>query len=179
LFDEAIATLRRFSLVRRNRDNHTINIHRLVQSVMQGKMEEETQHLWATHAIQAVSAAFPSEVTIDRWPQCQRLLSHVQVCSLLTDAYQFALTEAATLFNQAGYYLRERAFYTEAEQFYLRALTLREQLLGKIHPDTAQVLYNLARLYYDLGQYSLCEKFHLQALKIREQTLPPSHLHLR
>jgi tetratricopeptide (TPR) repeat protein len=178
LFDEAIATLRRFSLIRRNRDNHTLAIHRLVQSVMQGKMEEGTHRLWATLVILAVSAVFPSEVTVDCWPQCQRLLSHVQMCASFTDAYQISLPESATLFNQAGYYLREQAFYAEAEQFYLRALTLREQLLGKIHPDTAQVLYNLARLYYDLGQYHLCEKFHLQALEIREQALPPDQLAL-
>ena len=45
--------------------------------------------------------------------------------------------EAALLLNQAGYYLRQRARYQEAEPLWRRALAIRESALGTDHPDTA------------------------------------------
>jgi tetratricopeptide (TPR) repeat protein len=177
-FHQVFETLRKFSLLRRNPDSKLLTIHRLVQASIQDAMDQATQRIWAERTIQALEKTFPSEITVSLWPQCQRLLSHVRACMMLTNVYQITSLEAATVFNQAGYFLRERALYKEAEQFYQRALTVREQILGSQHPETAQVLYNLARLYYDLGQYSTCEKFHLQALEIRKQTLPTNHIAL-
>jgi tetratricopeptide (TPR) repeat protein len=177
-FHQAVETLRKFSLLRRNPETKVLTLHRLVQASIQDSMDQATLHIWIERAIGALEKTFPSEITVPLWPQCQRLLPHIQMCLHLSDVYQVTSLEAATIFNQAGYFLRERALYHEAEQLYQRALSIREQVLGHEHPEAAQVLYNLARLYYDLGQYDLCEKFHLQALKIRERTLPANHLSL-
>ena len=175
---QAIEVLRKFSLVRRNPETKLLSIHRLVQISIQESMDQETQYFWAKQIIQAVSTAFPEDVTVACWPECQRLLPHVQICAMLVDTYHLLLPEGAKLLNQAGYYLRERALYREAEAFYKKALATRERVLGASHLDTAQVLYNLARLYYDLGQYDLCERLHLQSLEIREQAVPVDHLAL-
>jgi tetratricopeptide (TPR) repeat protein len=174
----AIEVLRKFSLIQRNSETKILTIHRLLQASVQGAMDQEAQCSWAKLSIQAVSAAFPDEVTVAHWPLCQRLLPHVQASVMLTETYHLHLPEAAHLFNQAGYYLRERALYQEAESLYKKAFSIRERILGPAHPDTAQVLYNLARLYYDLGQYDLCERLHLQSLEIREQAIPADHLAL-
>jgi tetratricopeptide (TPR) repeat protein/transcriptional regulator with XRE-family HTH domain len=173
---QAIEVLRKFSLIHRNPDTKILTIHRLVQANIQDAMDQEAPRLWTERAILAVNGTFPAEVTVTLWPQCQRLLPHVQMIAILTDLYKLDLLEAATLFNQAGYYLRERALYTEAESLYQRALAIREQVCGSWHPDTAQVIYNLARLHFDLGQYAVCEGLYQQALAIRERTLPPNDL---
>jgi tetratricopeptide (TPR) repeat protein len=173
---QAIEVLRKFSLIHRNPDTKILTIHRLVQANIQDAMDQEAPRLWTERAILAVNGTFPAEVTVTLWPQCQRLLPHVQMIVILTDLYKLDLLEAATLFNQAGYYLRERALYTEAESLYQRALAIREQVCGSWHPDTAQVIYNLARLHFDLGQYAVCEVLYQQALAIRGRTLPQNDL---
>src|SRR5258708_6461638 len=129
-------------------------------------MDSDRLRLWAERAVRTVYRAFPKDVNISTWHQCQRCLPNAEMCVALSDIYNLVLLEAATIFNQAAYYLRERAIYLEAESLYQRALVIREQILGSRHPNTAQVLYNLARLYFELGQYVECEEFYLRALAI-------------
>jgi tetratricopeptide (TPR) repeat protein len=174
--NEAIEVLLRFSLVRRNPFMKTLTIHRLVQAVIQDTMNKETQRIWAERAIRTVHRAFPNHVGAATRQGCQRCLPHVQVCATLMDQYGLCFAEEAHLFNQAGYFLKEQALCTEAEPLYLRALAIREQVLGPEHLDTAQSLYNLARLYYDEGRYAEGEQLYRRALAIREQVLGPEHL---
>ena len=48
-------------------------------------------------------------------------------CAEAIARYQMVFPEAARLLNQAGYYLRERARYQEAEPLYRRALAIYER----------------------------------------------------
>ena len=112
----------------------------------------------------------------DRLAQ-EMLLPHVQVCLVLLDQYALAMREAAQPLNNAGYYLHEQGRYTECEPLYQRALAIREQQLGPLHPDTAQSLNNLAGLYADQGKYEQAEPLYQRALAIWEQVLGPEHPH--
>src|SRR6266516_4683472 len=174
--NEAIEVLLRFSLVRRNPRMRMLTIHRLVQAVILCTMNKETQRTWAERAIITVHHTFPNQVGAATRQWCQRCLPHVQVCATLMDQYGLSFAEEAHLFNQAGYFLKEQAFCTEAEPLYQRALAIREQVLGPEHLDTAQSLYNLARLYYDEGRYAEGERLYRRALKIREKELGAEHL---
>ena len=49
-----------------------------------------------------------------------------------------------------------------------RPLSIREQALGKTHPDYASSLNNLALLYQSMGQYEKVLPYYQQALSIRE-----------
>ena len=64
----------------------------------------------------------------------------------LIDQWHMSFPEAARLLNQAGYYLREHAQYTEAEPLLQRALAICEKRLGAKHPDTRAVQENYADL---------------------------------
>jgi tetratricopeptide (TPR) repeat protein len=174
LLDEMIGTLLCYSLVERNSDEHTLSIHRLVQAVLKTNMSEEIQRLWAECSVRAVNRAF-SEVKVATWSQCQRFLPHAQYCAALIKQWNMVSEVAAQLLNQLGYYIRLRARYLEAEPFCQQALTIREQILGPKHPDTAQSLSNLASLYYRLGKYNEAESLCRRALTIREQILGLEH----
>ena len=63
----------------------------------------------------------------------------------------------------------------EAKLLHERALSIREQVLGPQHPDTAQSLRDLANLYRYQGQYDEAKPLHEHALSIREQVLGPQH----
>lgn len=56
---EAIGSLLRFSLVRRNIEARTLTIHRLVQITIQQTMTEAIRQQWSIRAAQAVCQAFP------------------------------------------------------------------------------------------------------------------------
>jgi CHAT domain-containing protein/Tfp pilus assembly protein PilF len=61
--------------------------------------------------------------------------------------------------------------YARAEPFYLRSLTLREQVFGDEHPRVAFSLDGLGTLYWLKGDYKLAESQHQRALRIREKAL--------
>jgi tetratricopeptide (TPR) repeat protein len=176
LLDEAIALLRRFSLLRRNPQDHTLSVHRLVQAVLRASLSEHTQQAWAERTVRAVNQAFPT-VSVETWSQCQHYLPHAQTCADLITQYDLAFPEAAHLLNQAAGYLYDRGLYTEAEPLYQRALAIREQVLGANHPDTATSLNNLAELYRAQGKYEQAEPLYQRALAILEQVLGANHPH--
>ena len=83
-------------------------------------MDSDTRRMWAERAVRALSEVSPY-VEYSDWPLCDRLIPHAQSLASLIDEYGCDFPEAARLMNQAGYYLRERAQYVEAEPLYKRA----------------------------------------------------------
>jgi tetratricopeptide (TPR) repeat protein/nucleoside phosphorylase len=175
-FQQMIAELLKFSLVKRLVEDHSLSIHRLVQAVQRDQMESEMQYQWAQRMIRAVDAVFPGNPQdLASWPQCLRFLDQVQACSALTENYLLSIIEAADLLNRAGLYVVNHALYSIAEQLYQRALTLREQLLGADHLNTATSLNNLAGLYYEQGRYAQAEPLYVRALSIYKQHVGTEH----
>ncbi len=175
-FNEAIASLRAYSLLRRLPEIGTLSMHRLVQAVLKDAMNTDQQREWAERAVRSVNQLFPS-VEFANWAQCDRYLLHAEVCKALIDTWNFTFPDASRLLNQAGYYLRERSRYAEAEPLFKRALAIREQQLGLDHPYTATSLNDLATLYYIQGKYAEAEPLFRRALAIYEQQLGLDHPH--
>jgi tetratricopeptide (TPR) repeat protein len=173
----AIGETLKYSLLRRNPEAKTLDIHRLVQAVLKDGMDEPVHRQWAEHTMRAVDRAFP-DVEFSTWPLCERLLPHAQFCAELIEKWGLEFTEATRLLNDCGVYLHHRARYAEAEPLYQRALAIREKTLGPEHPDVAQSLNNLAGLYYAQGQYAKAEPLHQRALAILEKALGLEHPYL-
>jgi nucleoside phosphorylase/tetratricopeptide (TPR) repeat protein len=176
LFQQLMATLLKFSLVKRLVEEQALSIHRLVQAVQRDQMEPETQRQWAEKVIRAVNEIFPKNPRdIAVWPQCLQYLDQVQISYAIVKHYLFSLLEAASMFNRAGWYLKKHALYTIAEPLYVRALEIYKQQLGADHRHTAASLNNLAALYQDQGKYAEAEPLYVQALEIYEQQLGLMH----
>ena len=47
--------------------------------------------------------------------------------------------------------------------------------LGKEHPHTATIYFNIAKLYTTLEQFEEARKFYCKALSIRESAFGPDH----
>jgi tetratricopeptide (TPR) repeat protein len=173
-FDEAIAALRRYSLIKRDGQEKMLVIHRLVQAVLIDSMSTETIRQWKERIIQALNKAFP-HVTFEEWTSCRRLLPHVLICTTWKE--QEAILPLATvhLLRKAGTYLRERGQYAEAETLYLHSLSICEQYLGTELLDTAMILHSLAVLYWHQGRYMQEEPLLQRALSIRKQQLGSKH----
>jgi tetratricopeptide (TPR) repeat protein len=169
-FDEVIAILGAYSLIRRESRHQTLSIHRLVQAVLRDAMDAQTSQQWANRAVQAVNQVFP-DGEFDTWPRCEQLLPHALVCVPLIEQEHIASQEAARLLNQTGMYLMQRGRYAEAEPVLHRTRVMCEQVLGPDHPLTASSLGNLAALYQEQGKYDQAEACAQQALTLLEQVL--------
>jgi tetratricopeptide (TPR) repeat protein len=173
-FAKVLREAGRFSLVDRDAESKTLEIHRLAQVVIQAGMSEAEQREWAARAMRAVEKAFPN-AEYKNWGRCQRVLPHAQACASLVEKWDFAFPEAARLLNKAGVYLYERALFEEAEPLYQRALAIWEKALGPEHSDVARSLNNLAVLYRNQGKYAAGEPLYQRALAIWEKALGPEH----
>ena len=173
-FDEALAILNSYSLIRRDIENRTLTIHLLTQAVVQATMDENEQRQWAERVIRAVNHTFP-EGDYTTWTRCQRYLPHALASEVLIRQWNIQIPEAAFLLNQTGLYLQMHVQYSEAEPLLQQALSMREQVLGPEHPDTATSLQDLGVLYVNQGKYAEAEPVLKHSLGIRERMLGPEH----
>jgi CHAT domain-containing protein/tetratricopeptide (TPR) repeat protein len=101
-------------------------------------------------------------------------ISSGQTPATLNTQQKTELQQAKSLNNEAMK-LFEQGQYGAAEPLYLRALAIREKVLGKDHPNTALSLNNLAAVYESQGKYEAAEPLFLRALAINEQVLGKDH----
>jgi tetratricopeptide (TPR) repeat protein len=174
LFDEAVGTLLRYSLVRRDRQDHTLAIHRLVQAVLKASLDETVQQLWAERAVKALNQTFPA-VEYATWPQCKRLITQAQACADLLRAYHLSFPAAADLLNRAGWYLREHAQYRQAEPLLQQSISIYEGSSEAEATALASPLSNLGLLYRSQGKYDEALPLFQRVLAIDEQELGPMH----
>ena len=174
LLGQAIEALRAYSLVGRDPGLQTLSVHRLVQAVVRDALDAADRQRWAERAIRAIHAALPP-VEHANWSEWERLLAHAQACAAWMEPQEIHLQEAAEVLQQTGWYLTERARYSEAEPLLERAYQMSEQQQGAEHLDTARDASTLAYLYHEQGKYEQAEPLYVRALAIREQQLGPEH----
>jgi tetratricopeptide (TPR) repeat protein len=173
-WNEAIATLLDFSLIRRTREQHSLSLHRLVQEVLRMEMDEPTRKTWAERCVRAMNEAFP-HVDFTTWSQCERYLVHALQGAALIREYALQGQEATRLLHQTALYLHARAQYAQAEALYQDALRIEQKALPPEHPETASTMHELASLYQAQGRYSEAEPLFQRALAIFEKTLGSDH----
>ena len=166
----------RFSLLKRTPKTRTLDIHRLVQQVVRGRMDNVTRHLWAEQVVYAMNVVFPPDVEDTTWLQCDRLLPHLLSCVGLIDTWTPESEKAVRLLNQAGDYLHGRSRYADAALIYKHILTIRDKVLGPEHPDTVHSLINLVSFYANQGQQADARSLYQRAFDIRNSVLVgPDH----
>jgi tetratricopeptide (TPR) repeat protein len=174
LLGQAIEALRAYSLIGRDPSLQTLSVHRLVQAVVRDALDAAGRQTWVERAIRAVHIALPP-VEHANWPQWERLVSHAQACAAWMEPQEIHLQEAAEVLQQTGWYLTERARYSEAEPLLERAYQMSEQEQGAAHLDTARYASTLASLYRAQSKYEQAEPLFVRALAIYEQQLGPLH----
>jgi len=61
--------------------------------------------------------------------------------------------------------------WKEAEQVYMKALNCYYEVYGKVHPSTAQVLYNAGSFYREKGDLNEALDYFQQSLDIFKEVL--------
>jgi len=63
----------------------------------------------------------------------------------------------------------------KAEEYFLKALALKEKSLGPNHPDVARILNRLGSVYTERVQLNIAEQYLTRAYQIRKEKLGPFH----
>ena len=79
------------------------------------------------------------------------------------------------LLDDYSSFLYDYGKYKEAEQVYLRLVSLREKMLGKEHPKTATSYNNIGTTYHYLGNHPKALEYFFKDLAISEKVLGKEH----
>jgi tetratricopeptide (TPR) repeat protein len=176
-FDDALAPLLSFSLVKNETGEQALTMHRLVQLSMRKWLEAESElGKWVKESIQALSAAFPSG-NYGTWEQCEVLLPHLKEIVSHTTEDEEGLEKQADCAINAGWYLHQMGEYASAEEFLRLSLDVREKMLGQEHPDTLTSVSQLGSVLESQGKYDAAEVLHRRALEGYEKVLGREHPH--
>jgi len=175
LFDQAVAALRRYSLVEKAGD--ALSVHRLVQVMTCDRMTEDARKRWTEAAVQLLNAAFPSDISTNpkNWPLCARLLAHALAITESAEKLRVAPEATDVLLNQLGTYLRVRAQFADARSAFERAIRVAESFYGPDHPEVAMNICNLGSVLQDQGDLAGARAAIESALRIGEQAYGPEH----
>ncbi|MGE0503592.1 MAG: tetratricopeptide repeat protein [Rhizobiaceae bacterium] len=181
--DEAVAALRAFALVDRERipderdpeiETDCIRLHRLVRQIAAGRLGE-AQRAGALRSLsEAVAEAYPAQALVDpeAWPTARRLdhiaaeLVETVLPSLPPSDHVWRLYSAL-----AGYRKAALGRYPEAKTLYEKALAAVTALNGPEHVDTSGVLHNIGYLLEFMNDDSGARDHYAKALTIRERLL--------
>jgi tetratricopeptide (TPR) repeat protein/transcriptional regulator with XRE-family HTH domain len=166
--------LTRYSLVCTDATSRSYGVHRLVQEIVRGSIDEADRPAGLESISAAVDAAFPA-VQYATWAECDRLVPHVASIARWIDTYDVHSQPAGRLLGRTGWYLRERGRYAEAEILLQQALTILEHVLGHDHAEVADNLNRLGCTRWDQARYPEAETLHVRALAIRERALGSDH----
>ncbi len=170
LLDEILVLLRKFSLLHRHADSGTLSVHRLVQLVLQDRMNEKTQRMWAERTLRAVNRALPDVDEFAPWFLVEQYMPHVQRCIAHIEKWRVVSMQAARLLEQAGSYLQLQAQFAPSFALFEQAAQMRASLADADPEVTAAALKHLFWHYYYQGQYAEAEQLIRRALSLLRQT---------
>ena len=174
-FNKGIAALQRYSLIKRNAQEKTLSLHRLVQVVLIDSMLPDLQVQWKGRVLRALNAALP-DVTLANWNEYERLLQHALFCATWQENELLPgdILLVIRVCMYISFYLRDQGRFSEAETLMARALSFHENY-GAEHPKTASVHGFLGDIYTHQGRYEEAEPHLIKALTIHESKLGAEH----
>ena len=90
----------------------------------------------------------------------------------------FEKIDLADLYYRLGCLYSDKADYVKSEEFFMKALEIRKEILQPNHPNIATVYINLGNLYKLKMDYVKSEEFYLKCLKVREEIVESDHPYL-
>jgi tetratricopeptide (TPR) repeat protein len=139
--DDAVATLRRFSLIEVAKDN--FSVHRLVQAVIRERLTHYANNL-AAGAVGLINTIFPMESDdVRNWSVCSSLLPHAMAAIRYAETLGSTYNPVVELLNKIATYFIGRADYKDAKRVLEKALDLTKRLHGEESAAVADILSNL------------------------------------
>ncbi|OCK72920.1 HET-domain-containing protein, partial [Lepidopterella palustris CBS 459.81] len=168
-FEEDVAVLRAFSLVRTTQRGYEFEMHGLVQLATRVWLRStDTERKWYRVFIQAMAQEFP-DGEYANWPKCQTLFPHVLSVAEQEDSNKGKTYEWALLLNNAGWYAWRQGLLAQAEDMVSKALEIRKEVLDADNLSTLLSSSLLGTTLVDSGKYEAAESMHRQTLAMYEK----------
>jgi len=165
--DEAVAGLRRFSLISAPRGG-LVSVHRLVQAITLDQLPAEEAQAWRRAAAAVIEAALPSDPQDPGcWPVFAVLLPHAQAA---LDPESYGMDKLAGYLGASGRYAAALAVQRQV----LRAW---EETRGAEHTDTLTARANLASWTGRAGDAAGARDEYAALLPVRERVSGAEHPH--
>jgi len=174
-FDDAVATLRTYSLLQRDAETKTLTMHRLVQTVLRETMDEKMQHHLAEQAVRVVNHILPDIDGDVLASQHFSFFSHAQQCAVQIERYRLLSPEAGQLLTTLAEYEQVCAQYVQAKKHLAQAQEIYEQMNETTHPEMHRVLSVLAKVWYKQGKYVEAEQLCHRSLALSEHIFGEDH----
>ena len=159
---KALLELEKFSLIKWNRQQKTIQIHRLVQMVVNDEMPDAERKSIATTIINLCSQVFPNEVTNETRPLCRTYQS--QVVDPLLRINSIRTEVAVEIKMRVWNFLFDDGKYNDSEKLLSQATEICVDIFGKDHSFTLARINDLATTYFHQGHL-------MEAAKLLEELI--------
>lgn len=175
-FEDAVAPLLCFSLIRQQAEGGSFEMHRLVQLSTRKWLESNrTLQKWISEALRTMATVFPSG-DYDTWSFCQMLISHSKEVLRFEAVDEDDILNRAVIGSKTGWYLACRNDINTGERMVRDALQAREKLLGPEHSVTLESISLLASVLEKQGKYHEAEILGRRALENNEKHLGSEHI---
>ena len=170
---KALIELEKFSLLKWDRQNKTLLIHRLVQRVVQDEISDTDLETFSITIINLCNHSFPQE-----WGNENRALCRVYLGQIMTPLFRLEglqIENSASIRFRLGLFLRGDGKIHDSERFALQAVEIYAEVLGEDHPDTLVSMNNVAETYWHQGRTEEAARLHEKVLERRRQILGEDH----
>jgi tetratricopeptide (TPR) repeat protein len=175
-FEDAVAPLISYFLVRVELETASFDMHRLVQLSVRKWLEIHLELARWQEKSRAIMAQMFPYGAYESWAECQRLLPHAkEVMKSISYEHEEDRLHVAAISCNCGLYLLLRGTYEEAEAMHRRAWEIREEVIGHEHPDTLISVSDLGLVLSRQGKYKESEAMHRRVLKAREKVFGREH----
>ena len=175
--EDALASLKEFSLLKWEPDGAAFRVHRLVAEVTRERLPEANRATWLTAAAGVMDDYLPGDPPphdVRSWPLWRPAQAHA--AGLIAFAEQCGVAGLLSgLTDNLAVFLYANGVWREAESLFRRALAIDEKSSGPDHPDVAIRLNNLAQLLKATNRSSEAEPLMRRALAIDEHSYGPVH----
>ncbi len=167
-FDRAIASLRRYSLIKVVND--TISVHRLVQLVTRERLRTTERDTYARLALQLVETAFPRNgMEGDVHPDSAGLLPHARAALSHRRTDGESARRAARLLGRTATYLSARGLALEARDSMVEYQRIVATMSSEREADLAENCVHYGMVLYALGEAPPALEQFTRALELHER----------
>lgn len=159
----AIRDIQRYALARFDHRNDTLQMHRLVQTVLVGRMDDSQRDVMRRGAHTLLASGDPLQPgRRSRWARYQGLLPHVQVAR----AVEATDPRVQDLVFRVVEFLYHWGDHEGCERLAAEAYGYRLEQFGESHPQTLRLAKYLGYIQWVLGKYDKSEPLQARTLQL-------------
>ncbi|CAI6060223.1 unnamed protein product [Clonostachys chloroleuca] len=175
-FEDDVAMLKDFHLIKANENGIEFEMHGLVQLSTRKWLESQgLQEQFKEKYLTRLEASFPDGYHLENWKACRKLFPHVEKAIEYKPTGEKLEETWAALLTSGAWFALSQGRLVVAERMAHKTRRSYERLLGEEHKITLSAMFLFASVLLDKGQWTNAEELFVQMLETRKNTLEIDH----